>query len=599
MPPNSNIRRRKPKFKFTHQKQHKVKKDANYPVPTDEEWKAMKIFTRLKLNDDEGQTYLFKVSDCVTVLPPDAPQSKDGTSPPLSKMWVARIEGIRQQEHDGEVWLKVRWFYTPEDAKRVIKNFDTTLCGHHERLISSHHDIIHSTTIDELIEVKCLVGGGTAIIKEPPINSEDVYYRYNLEIARKQLKADYSIRPKLSESCGLCCKPYAPPDSEYACGEESEGNLTEMRFCPRASCFEAFHVSCLYDKGYCQASQVKQSTSLDTHIHATHRALSVLGAISGRTKSGDDDDDYMYILRLLKAISLPVLQQRTIKQEQEYDLDESHGEVEVATNDMTDSDTGRFPDDERLPPPPPFPACPLKIPRTLLALAVQPLSRGAAVAEPKSITTSRLEVALWGSSDMTMPESSQGSGSARSSRSSRGTISGNVGIVCRARQEVCNIIENTVKSQVKEEAEDADNSVMSSVTVPSKRKREYHDTSDAEHTETTDSDGESDYQEENWISRVLQQTSRQWEKRNSECASGNSAVAEADIQLIVPYILHIPPSGLFSALLGPGDEIVDMKGGVIGHRDAWRHILDTSSRLDSGATLGDAWLTCPSCGGLI
>ncbi|EEB91650.1 hypothetical protein MPER_09960, partial [Moniliophthora perniciosa FA553] len=175
MPQNSSIRRRKPKFKLTRQNQHKVKENRNYPVPTDKEWKAMKIFARMKLDDDEGQT--IDILSSVTVLSPDARQSKDGCLLPLSKIWMARIEGIRQRENNGEVWLKVQWFYTPEDVKTVIENF--------------HRDIIHSTPLDELVEVKYLVGGGAAIIKEPSINSEDVYYRYNLEVARKKLKADY------------------------------------------------------------------------------------------------------------------------------------------------------------------------------------------------------------------------------------------------------------------------------------------------------------------------------------------------------------------------------------------------------------------------
>ncbi|EEB87470.1 hypothetical protein MPER_15167 [Moniliophthora perniciosa FA553] len=207
---------------------------------------------------------------------------------------------------------------------------------------------------------------------------------------------------------------------------------------------------------------------------------------------------------------------------------------------------------------------------------------------------SRLEVALWGSSDTTISENPQGSRSARGSPSSRGTISGNVGVVCRARQEICNMIENTVKAQVKEESEDAENPVSLSVLVPSKRRRECHDIDNAERTEATDSDGESDYQEENWISRVLRQTSQQWENRNSEC------IPEADVQLIAPYILHVPPSGLFSALLGPRDEVIDMKSGVVGHRNAWKYILNSSSHPSSGDTpLKDVWLTCPSCGGLI
>ncbi|KAK7062830.1 hypothetical protein VNI00_000325 [Paramarasmius palmivorus] len=572
----TSTRKRKSRLPFTHKKHHKPKQvePGDYPVPTEEDWKKMTVFARLQVYDEDDNVYVFKVGDCVTILPPNLPRSEGNLSPPLLDMWMARIEGIRQRGDDGEeVWLKARWFYTPEDVNKIVPNFDITLCGLYERILSSHMDFVHSSTLNEIIDIKHLVMSGNALLKQPRISTGDVYYRYNLDLSKRQVK------PKLFESCGICRKSHAPLDSQYAVGESNDPNLTEMRICPRASCLKGFHTSCLLDKGYGKPLQAENDVELDGHILATHRALSVLGAHS-RNAEGDDRDDYKYILRLLNALSRP--EHHEIKQESNEKDDGTHETAEFDSTVQTPSTSTSA----ELPPSPPIPRFPFRqLPRTLLALAAQPLSRGSTPTESKSTMVNRLGQALWGFNEEEAPGNSQASSSmsARNARGSKSNIAGNVGVVFRARREVCDILEHAV---VKAEQFDVD---LGTATVPMKRK---HDSTDDE------TKPGADEMEETWISRVLQETPGSGQRR--EGADENESAIEADLRLIVPYILHVPPSGLFS-ILGHEDQLVDMKGLVDGdRRNSWRQLFNSSGcNIDSGMSSENTWLNCPSCSGLI
>ncbi len=74
------------------------------------------------------------VGDTTVMLPPDKTK--------LS--FISKIERIERCSVTGDIWLKVRWYYRPEEAKGGRKAFH----GEKELFLSDHRDWVAEASID-------------------------------------------------------------------------------------------------------------------------------------------------------------------------------------------------------------------------------------------------------------------------------------------------------------------------------------------------------------------------------------------------------------------------------------------------------------------
>ncbi|KAJ3920537.1 hypothetical protein F5877DRAFT_77037 [Lentinula edodes] len=195
-------------------------------APTEIEWESMEIYRKFIVTEnaiDEGENvdHPFEVGDCVSILPSDPPAGygiEDGPALPIEAMWLGLIKDIRMRYKGGEqeAWSRVQWFFSAADVRNTTQNFDTSHLGENERLLSDHCDLVHASTLDDVVPMRCFCFDPTYIssveknttlqqmftqkeIRAAGSRTEngsiypDIYYRYGIKVKSKH------IFPKVSQ----------------------------------------------------------------------------------------------------------------------------------------------------------------------------------------------------------------------------------------------------------------------------------------------------------------------------------------------------------------------------------------------------------------
>ncbi|KAJ3887939.1 hypothetical protein GG344DRAFT_80255 [Lentinula edodes] len=255
-------------------------------APTEIEWESMEIYRKFIVTENaidggENVDHPFEVGDCVSILPSDPPAGygiEDGPALPIEAMWLGLIKDIRMRYKGGEqeAWSRVQWFFSGADVGNTVQNFDTSHLGENERLLSDHCDLVHSSTLDDVVPMRCFYFDPTYIssvernttlqqmFTQREIRAAgsrtgngsiypDVYYRYEFKVKSKHIFPKVSqfncfspkvssnssrsrsssrfksnrrtvptlnnnVRPKSQQLQDICFSEslYSPPDSERA-----------------------------------------------------------------------------------------------------------------------------------------------------------------------------------------------------------------------------------------------------------------------------------------------------------------------------------------------------------------------------------------------
>ncbi|KAF6751058.1 hypothetical protein DFP72DRAFT_1138053 [Ephemerocybe angulata] len=125
---------------------------SEYAPPTQEEFLKMKQYNKFSIPDAEGNLHPFSRFETATILP-------DGISPGKEiedhKYWVAKIVDIRGVTHadddSNDVWVEVRWYYSPEDVAGIIKSLYAIPPV--IKMPSDHYDIVSVEAFNEAVKV--------------------------------------------------------------------------------------------------------------------------------------------------------------------------------------------------------------------------------------------------------------------------------------------------------------------------------------------------------------------------------------------------------------------------------------------------------------
>ncbi|KAK1220615.1 hypothetical protein PQX77_016564 [Marasmius sp. AFHP31] len=550
--------------------------EDSYGTPTHRDWAAMEEVEAIIVSG-ESESHIFRVGDSVTIQPEGVPLNPGGLSPSWEKIWMAVIVAIRRRNgDDDDIWAKVQWYYRPNEVAEVIKSFDATICGKLERILSDHYDYVHSTTLDGMLYIKALCMNGKTLQEQQDIRRDDIYCRYMIVREGRKHKTKV-IKPKPSQECLLCSKPFAPPDSSSAQNHEggvgARSDLTEMR--ARDSITGEFIVHCAHNSDRRPNKRRRREESEDYglafEITETFRSLSTLGAFFDDNSSRilvthAQRQDYSLIFDILTSIEGDSGGLNAFSEHPEGPKSYTPGESE---DDHTNRDTKiKYPLPR--PPPPLPPSISTQIPRTLLTLAVQPLVRGIRHGSPaphsySPFTPEMLHHAIF--------DWSYRKPSSVGRPRNQGTldVAGNVGVIYRAREEVRDILNR------------------------------------AQGTIANDDDDDGVLIDKSWMDRVLGDAAvvnihgKGHGSSSTPSASSGSDI-EADLSLIAPYVVRLPPRGLFSLLAGT---TLPRTMEDLGPYEAWEQLLDGESlpgRLGVEArkfSNGLPWMACTSCDGLV
>ncbi|KAF5365316.1 hypothetical protein D9758_005433 [Tetrapyrgos nigripes] len=222
----------------------KSKREENTPAggtPSDSEWLTMQPCDKIAVCTEDSVEYPFCVGDTVSLLSPDGKRDE----------WYAKIEDIRQREgEDNDVWVKVRWYYSPEEVDNAINGvegksnrkslgeetdmvFDPEFCSPTERILSDHCDIIHSLSLEDVVKITFF--DESNLLEQKDITHGELFCRYTLSIH------PFDNPPKLSAPVSpcLCSRGYNLSQSDPA---------QAMRVC--AECKRPWHHTCLVSGGF-------------------------------------------------------------------------------------------------------------------------------------------------------------------------------------------------------------------------------------------------------------------------------------------------------------------------------------------------------------
>ncbi|KAJ4490391.1 hypothetical protein J3R30DRAFT_76511 [Lentinula aciculospora] len=143
--------------KKKNRKSKKTTSGGDPEAPTETEWESMAIYKKFIVtenasDEEENVDHPFEVGDYVSILPSNLPEGygvEDGPAPPIEAMWFGLIKDIRMRykNREPEVWSRIQWFYSETDIGNIVQ-IDTTHLGDNERLLSSHCDFVHSSTLN-------------------------------------------------------------------------------------------------------------------------------------------------------------------------------------------------------------------------------------------------------------------------------------------------------------------------------------------------------------------------------------------------------------------------------------------------------------------
>ncbi|KAJ7112907.1 hypothetical protein C8R44DRAFT_796863 [Mycena epipterygia] len=228
-------------------------------TPTSAQWAKMTPYGSFAVEDHEGDYCVFKLGDTAAVLPDG---TKVGAQLPVQEHWIARILAIRgrtavnslsrkkTRPHKDEgqspapdIWVRVRWFYSPKEAEEKIQGFFAEHCSPFERIYSRHCDIISSQTFNEVVSVTKYYEDS---VDQAPIEDEQIFTRYFLkESAFQQWEIlSYASRTSTHLEDSVSCICGGPYDLN------ATGSLNIMHMCPRPHCRRFYHVHCLLEYGH-------------------------------------------------------------------------------------------------------------------------------------------------------------------------------------------------------------------------------------------------------------------------------------------------------------------------------------------------------------
>ncbi|KAJ7726923.1 hypothetical protein B0H16DRAFT_1591780 [Mycena metata] len=186
---------------------------------------------------------------------------------------MVKVKEIRSKP-DGEVWVKVNWFYSPQEVSEKVPAFDASKCAKYERIYSHHSEIVSALTFEALVTMVEFVEDDP---DQPRILQDQFFHRYYLETNREKFNAlqytcDGALEPLGAKSCS-CGEPYNPEDSDSRV----------MHWCPRPGCRRAYHRSCLIEdahhamlKGQNNLVCARLSSSADTDEAVTTPGRDIL-----------------------------------------------------------------------------------------------------------------------------------------------------------------------------------------------------------------------------------------------------------------------------------------------------------------------------------
>ncbi|TDL27726.1 hypothetical protein BD410DRAFT_893925 [Rickenella mellea] len=204
----------------------KSKECADPSGPTEREWESMKVFRTFVVKDDEKKQYQFMTGKTAFILPTDV---EPGTEADDCDFWIGKIKDIRARGDDpSEVWVRVQWYWSPEEVAEKVRSFDATKCSKYERLLSNSYDFVHSSCFDGLIDV---MKYDEQDLEQRPIRPESFFYRYTYDCHKG------IIKPSAEGKC-ICNKPYDPVEDEF------------MHMCVRKGCRKWYHRDCLLKRNW-------------------------------------------------------------------------------------------------------------------------------------------------------------------------------------------------------------------------------------------------------------------------------------------------------------------------------------------------------------
>ncbi|KAJ7060571.1 hypothetical protein C8F01DRAFT_1253899 [Mycena amicta] len=239
-------------------------------APGEDEWAGMEVFGRFVVTDDEGHEHSFRVGDTAAILPATA---APGVKIPPHEYWVVKIKAIRGRLRTSpksnkrnmamamgeelDVWVKIQWYYSPQDVAALVKGFAPSHCAIYERIYSNHSETISARTFEGAIDMRKFHETDP---EQAPIASDLFFCRYFLDVPKAQIslyvpKVKGTALPSLSLSTRKPTSRAAasPPVGcicDYPYDVQDTDPLRVMHMCPRASCSRYFHRRCLMTNGW-------------------------------------------------------------------------------------------------------------------------------------------------------------------------------------------------------------------------------------------------------------------------------------------------------------------------------------------------------------
>ncbi|KAF9224845.1 hypothetical protein BS17DRAFT_53556 [Gyrodon lividus] len=216
---------RKKKSRLTHKKKSTKNLDKAPPEGLAiSQFNLLVPYGSFVVEDSEGELNDFRTGDIAYIKPYETAPSEEM---PMEDHWIGRIREIRASGPDN-VWVRVQWYWSPQEVAQVIKSFHPEFCGQYEKLFSGNHDIVSSQCFSGLVQVKEY---DERKLEQPFIEEDDWFCRYQFEYTSKR------ITPKPATIVCVCGVPYIPGVDEI------------LHFCPRPGCRTAHHQTCLLERG--------------------------------------------------------------------------------------------------------------------------------------------------------------------------------------------------------------------------------------------------------------------------------------------------------------------------------------------------------------
>ncbi|KAJ7504148.1 hypothetical protein B0H11DRAFT_1980974 [Mycena galericulata] len=250
---------------WTHHKSkssyHDRQFEAPSATPTGSDWEALEQLGSFIIGKETGEEEKFCLNDTVTVVPPGTRLKSKNSPLEVEQLWIAKIKEIRV-DVDGQVWVKVNWYYSPSDVREHMPSFDVSRCSKYERIYSHHSEVISAFTLYRPLPMVDFLEDDP---DQVPILSNQFFCRSYFDtktfrVHRYVCDAGMQWNSSTPKSSGssesrlcICGESYNPDDKD---------TTKEMHWCPRPRCRRAYHRSCLED-----GHHIRLTSSDESIIH--------------------------------------------------------------------------------------------------------------------------------------------------------------------------------------------------------------------------------------------------------------------------------------------------------------------------------------------